>query len=145
VRPHRRWMPRGWRRGPPASPSFQTPPPPPNDKRMTSTLMACSAACWSSTTRTSGTLTPAAGAGAARRRLPRGRVRHRNGNKGATEEEGKNRTELMIFHLSMVLVVNLPQLHEIWIWWSTCEVLHENHGVGVCSTFFFRADPRWSC
>jgi hypothetical protein len=44
----------------------------------------------------------------------------------------------------MAVVGNLPQLHEIWIWWVPPQLLHENHGVGVSSTIF-GADPRWSC
>jgi hypothetical protein len=35
----------------------------------------------------------------------------------------------------VAVVGNLPKLPEIWSWWSTPEVLQENHGVGVCSTF----------
>jgi hypothetical protein len=45
----------------------------------------------------------------------------RSGLRRARKRQGKQkeRIEPVIFHLLMAVMGNLPQLHKIWIWWST--------------------------
>jgi hypothetical protein len=49
--------------------------------------------------------------------------------------EKKERTN-RFFHLPVAWWVISSNSTKTWSWWSTPEVLHKNHGVGVCSTVF---------
>jgi hypothetical protein len=55
------------------------------------------------------------------------------------EREKKKR--IVLFHLSVAVVGNLPQLQEIWIWWSTPEVLQKTMDLRLLH-LFFGADPQ---